>query len=1026
MLKRTFIICLILISVGKEVKSQTPDPISVNILKKEINTLPGQIVNLPFFITNNTAEITEVSAGVELPEGWNVISKTAPFKINPSEQKFSVYTLQIPAGFPVGTYDVTVVAKNANYGDTLSSRNAKIQINEIENITLQRVELPEHVMAGETFTATFLLQNLGNTAKKILVETQNCVTDENPEIMLNPGESRRFTVSRQISSDVAEVRKEYFTVRAILSGDIRKSIFSSVIIFPSRNIKKDIWFRYPVSASASYLSTNVQDKYQAAYQFELKGSGPLDPEGKHQLEFLARGPNNTDLNFLGLYNQYYISYGNKNLEMFVGEKAFAFTPLTESSRFGLGTENRIILNNGLSFGQLFVKPRFYENIENEMAFFTNYTKNINNEVELYYVVKKEKLSGELTQLGSLNGKFSLLKKTSAELEVSRGVYNGVWDNAFRASLSTQVSILGLSGNYYYTGKNFPGYFSNSTFYSGTATARITSNLNIGIYAKQDFINAELDTFFITAPYSKQSQTFVNYKIAPRSHLRVYWRESERKDRLSFKKFHYKTQSFNSQFTQRFRKMEYNVTGEFGETTNLLLAAGENRQTTYRGSLNLMYRLSSLHSFRIFGSWSNINSFVSDEQRNLTAGLSVSSQLWKNFRANFHIQNAYDIDEYYLNRNLMQLNVDYKFLKNHTLSLRSFYTIFRQQTDNPEFTMSATYTCNFGVPIKQMIKAGDLKGRITNDDEAPVEGVLLNLLNKTAITDKNGEFVFKSIVPGKHLLTVDRSKIEIDETTSIVAPIEIEIIEDHESFISFRITKGAKLSGGFVAEKNNTAQDEPAVKLQNIIVGLKSEFEQFRITTDENGSFSFPVIRPGAWTFKIYINSLPAGFETENSEFAFTFTPGDKKELPIVVKPKKRNIIFKSQNMAVTSPTVKIQSSKKESALTVPNKSTSMVLNDTTRSAAPEPVTTPKISDTFYYSIQIGAFKKRVKPNSRFFKGEQTGTEKQMDNLYKYFIGKFENYDEAVKEKNRLSEKFKGAFIVTFENDKLPDNKELNK
>ena len=257
---------------------------------------------------------------------------------------------------------------------------------------------------------------------------------------------------------------------------------------------------------------------------------------------------------------------------------------------------------------------------------------------------------------------------------------------------------------------------------------------MGLYAKEDFLNAQLDTFFVTAPYSKSIQSIINFNIAPRAYLKFYWKEFERKDRLIHDKFHYKTKSINSQFSQKFRKIDYLILGEYGKTTNLLLEPGQNQQNTYRGSANFAYRFNSLHAFKVFGSWSNINSFVSGEQRNLTAGLSVSTQISKNFRANFHVQNAYDIDDYYRNRNLMQLHLDYKFLKNHSLSIRGFYTIFTQQVDDPEFTLSATYAYNFGLPLKQIIKAGDVRGRITSDNGDPVEGIILHFL-KVLIIDQ---------------------------------------------------------------------------------------------------------------------------------------------------------------------------------------------------------------------------------------------------------------------------------------------------
>ncbi len=182
------------------------------------------------------------------------------------------------------------------------------------------VESPQQVMAGETFKSTFVIQNQGNTLQKVYIETRNCNVDETPEYLLKPGDVQRFTISCKTSPDMADVKKEFYTVRAVVSGEITKSIFSSFVVFPSKNIKKDIYFRYPITASASYLSTNVQDKYQAAYQFEISGNGPLDPEGKHRLEFMARGPNNSNLNFLGMYDQYFISYARKTWKCLSAKK----------------------------------------------------------------------------------------------------------------------------------------------------------------------------------------------------------------------------------------------------------------------------------------------------------------------------------------------------------------------------------------------------------------------------------------------------------------------------------------------------------------------------------------------------------------------------------------------------------------------------------------------------------------------------------------------------------------------------------
>ena len=281
-----------------EAKSQPNETVSVNFIKKESNALPGQIINLAFFIKNNTSSIKQIREAISVPNGWNVISETQPASVNPSEQKFSIITLQIPSNYPVGTYNTFVYAIDAESKDTIAFQKTDITVNEIENISMQLVELPEHIVAGEIFKATYLLQNLGNTAKKIFIETNNCDIEGGSEIKIEPGESSRITIFKQTSSEITEVRKEYFTVRSLVSDRVIKSIYRFIIIFPTKNIKKDLFFRFPISASINYLSTNQRDYYDQAYQFQIFGSGSLDPERKHQLEFLARGPNNSNLSFL--------------------------------------------------------------------------------------------------------------------------------------------------------------------------------------------------------------------------------------------------------------------------------------------------------------------------------------------------------------------------------------------------------------------------------------------------------------------------------------------------------------------------------------------------------------------------------------------------------------------------------------------------------------------------------------------------------------------------------------------------------
>lgn len=980
---------------------QSTQVVKLSSSKSKVEVLPGQIVNLAFFAENKTDDVQSIEMVMNVPEGWRLILSAQKTELKTGEKKFLIFSLQIPSYQPVGEFEARLLAKNVQSGEMLDSLSVFITVGEVEKIEMYLVKSPGFIRAGEELRSEILVQNLGNTVKKVFLETRNCRIDGKPEIDIEPGQSVRLFAVNQSSVEIAETTKSYFTVRALVSGDVKESIFQSYLVFPVNEKKKDLYFRFPVEFSATYLSSNQQGSFQRGWQFELSGSGLLDESGKHRLDFLARGPNNINLSFLGMYDQYFISYSNKNLELFAGEKAFSFTPLTESSRFGFGAESKVIFNNGVNFGAQYVKPRFYQEIKDEMAVFAGVDFNDKNSVAFYFISKQWAAGPDVTQLASLNTRFQPLERTLVELEISRGHFQTNRDNAIRANFSSQFSIFSVAGNYYYTGKDYPGYFSNSTFYSGNFSANLTQKLSLGFYGKEDFINAQLDTFFVTAPYSRSLQSVLNYKLASRAYLKLFWRQYERKDRLVPDKFHYKTNSLNSQLSHRLNRFEYSILGEYGETTNFLLEPGQNQQNMYRSSLNLAYRFNSKHALRLFGSWSNINRFISGEQKNLMAGMSVVSQIAKNLRANFHVQNAYNIEDYYRNRNLMQMNIDFTPGTKHKFSLRSFYTLFRQETENPELTFSVNYSYQLGVPLKKVIQAGDLKGRVTRENGEAADGLVISFMNKTAVTNRNGEFSFKAVPTGRHLLFVDKSALAIDEIPEITDHFEIEILEDKVSEVNFKITKGAKFSGKFEVEETGIAVlQKGEVKLQNIIIELKSEQEQYRITTGEGGNFSFPLVRPGEWTFRIYTTSLPEGYDLEEPVTRIQLQPGENKNLSVLLKQKKRNIIFKAENK-VLQPLKRLDSTDEK-----PDS------KQTGNAEQAEPKT------TVYYSVQVGAFKRKILKDASYFKEAPYDFEKQMDNLYKYFVGKFSSEIEAVSEQKRLEKIYKNPFVVKFENEQI--------
>ncbi len=982
-------ICIILIVSGKLTAQN--NGITTTILKQNIDLLPGEVINLPISIKNSSSNTVDLELKINLPDDWKTILDNNSVQILPNDKVIVVYSIQTSGLASVGKYPISIHVNNRTNGQIVSSVQTEVEIKELEDISLMLVSASSYVVAGKQLTASYLLRNEGNTTKRIYLETFNCEIEGQKEVELKPDES--VTINAVVSTDVelSKTLRKYFTVKAVSNTKVYENAYQPYTVFPSGNYKIDLYHRFPVKASAAYLYSNQYETPISGYQFELSGNGTLDADGKHQLEFLARGPDNNRFGFMGLYNQYYVSYRNKNIDITLGERTYQFTPLTEASRYGLGAETRVTLNNGIRFGIIGVKPRFYEEIENEIAGYAGYAFNKDNSFDLYYISKETNYSPDRIHLTSINGSVAPFKRTNLEFEYSRGLYQNEWDNAYRANLASSFSIFQFVGNYFNTGENYPGYYNNSKFYSANLSAKVTDWMNVGVYTKEDFQNAQLDTFFITAPYSKAIHTYVNFKVARQANFRLFWRNYERKDRLSKDKFHYETQSLNAQYRHRVKSFDYNVLAEYGETTNLQLETNNTKQNTYRFAGNLAYRINKAHSFQVFGSWSNVNSFISEEERSLTVGLSANSRLGKNLYANLYLQNAYDVDDYYTNRNLMQLSLDYSFLERHKISTRSYYTLYKTETENPNLTLSIEYSCRFGVPTSRALSAGSLAGSIVREDGSPVEGVQLNMLNNSALTDENGAFIFNLVPPGRHLLFIDNLGFEIDEILSIKTPIEIDIIGDREASLNMEVTKGARLQGQFIS-------NDKLDKREGIVVELKNELEQFRISTKADGQFSFPLVRPGSYRFKVFISTLPDGYETEQSEFNIELESGRNMDVKLELVKRERKIKFSSQSFVLTP---------KETSTTVKRDNNDVVSSRTNSSTA-----------NSFYSVQVGSFSKKKATNSPYFTYRAFDMEIYSDNFYKYFIGKFTDEEEAHKLKTELRKYYKGAFVVIIDKGKV--------
>jgi N-acetylmuramoyl-L-alanine amidase len=79
---------------------------------------------------------------------------------------------------------------------------------------------------------------------------------------------------------------------------------------------------------------------------------------------------------------------------------------------------------------------------------------------------------------------------------------------------------------------------------------------------------------------------------------------------------------------------------------------------------------------------------------------------------------------------------------------------------------------------------------------------------------------------------------------------------------------------------------------------------------------------------------------------------------------------------------------------------------------------PNKTNTIYFAVQIMALKRKMEIAPKNFKGEKNIFIVETKEINRYYSGKFDSIEKAQTEMKRLQNKYRGAFVVAFENNEL--------
>jgi hypothetical protein len=626
---------------------------------------------------------------------------------------------------------------------------------------------------------------------------------------------------------------------------------------------------------------------------DVSGQGFLDVDNTRFLQFQFRGPDRRGKPLYGINDQYFIRYSTPGSKMMLGDHTYKLSYLTEYARYGRGASVEQTFNH-FTVGSFINFPRFYPRIKREASFYAGYQSHNKMKLNVGYLNKLSN-TGEVNHLVTLNGTGSPYKWANLDGEYAVGTFGKLFKKALKAELKINLKPVSLLYNYTMAEKSFPGYFTDTRYMLANGTIRLSGKIDLGANYNFNHQNAALDTLFASAPFSKNLFFTLNYRFMKDGRLSASYHLRERQDRMEPRKFDYDEQSMRFIINKRFRNVGFDLLGEYGNTENLLLPENEQLNAMYRSRLTMNYQNSKKININGFVSYQENNRYVVKDRKNWIYGTSINTPVGKKMSLFFNYQSSYNMEDYYLDRSLLDGRLSYTPNKNNHIEISSRYNLIKNSLDVKEFAFMVKFVHTLNIPVSKKKNIGKLSGKVINKGVSNIEGFVLSIGTNQAVTDKNGNYSFPMLPAGKYYMMIDHRKAGVKSITEISSPYEIEIQPGIEIKYDIGITLSSKIMGEIVIVKDVAEDDKTFAGIRNqlgkLMVEAKNEQGVFRILTNAEGEFSFESLRPGQWTVRVYDTGIPNEYELVTSVFNLSLISGQTEHLEVKIKEKRRRIKF---------------------------------------------------------------------------------------------------------------------------------------
>lgn len=858
--------------------------LQITTLSPKVSATAGDTKTILIKISNQSSQSVHLSTSVLLPETWSLINGRDQIKIQPNTSKIEPVTIYVPKGTPPGQNTI-------NYKASLEGRNKiiravfSVEISQNSVIEMSAVStLPKFVFEGDTITQRYRIQNKGNVNSQVYFRLDSLSSADAKKIKLPPNTQKEVSIQTVFNKSLSAFREEILEVQlleqksdSLLLKETKTVEVYAVNVVPKKN-KQTI----PLQFSSYYLGQKNREVYRDNWWNELHLRGNLN---KHHIDaygkFLTYNTDPINRNF----NSFRFAYQNPKLKLFLGDRSFRGSVLTQNARMARGGALEWKQNQWRIEGYYY-QPLFFEAEQHVGGVHFNYSNHLQR-LNLGYLYKTD-ANNNPVHLSFVGIQSRILKNLELEGEISASKDTENMGYGYFAKLFWKHPRVYVLASTLSTNKDFRGYFQNTSYKLVSIRAKLTDRIDAGVRFLEDYQKRQLDTIYRQSPYTKTRFAYLKAEIWKQFFLKMGYENRLREDRNEDKKFWYEEQNLYTELEKKWNNIVLESQFRIGRTENFI---NNNREEFWEWNMFGSADFGKINAVA-YMNYQNSIRYNSAQTELFVVGANFKHKLSPSTNWSIGVQNNFNIEESYRDRSNFNLQLQQKFLKHHSLRLGVNYGYMYHLDDQQYWTLQFHYALQVPLQLKMSKKRSKLEGKVLFNGVSN-KPIRLQLGQHKTICNANGYFSFSQLLPGKYLLYVHPEDLQNGLVTDLDLPKEIEIDAPVQE-VSFTVSKAVSISGKFVQDLSGGKFKEED-KSQQILLKLTQGDKQYYHYGAITASFSFHNLNPGIWNLSAAMAEDRSSLQLLKTKFVIDTKAGEHVNISIPLAKKKRKIKFLQKN-----------------------------------------------------------------------------------------------------------------------------------